>query len=94
VLEAIRRTPGAAFAPAAYATRAYDVVSAACPGVPSPLAAQLRAGGRLVQPVGPGGAEHVVLYQKQPNGLRRVRIVTAASFVRLHGRPGFPLPEP
>ncbi len=70
------------------------VISAAYPRVPSPLAAQLRAGGRLVQPVGPGGAEHVVLYQKEQHGLRRVRIVTAASFVQLHGRHGFPLPEP
>ena len=39
---------------------------------------------RLVQPVGPGGAERVVLYQMEPNGLRRVQIVTAASFARLH----------
>jgi hypothetical protein len=35
--------------------------------------------------VGPGGAERVGLYQKQPNGLRRVLIVAAASFARLHG---------
>ena len=70
------------------------VVSAACPHVPPPLAAQLRIGGRLVQPVGPGGGEDVVLYQKGPDGLRQVRIVTAASFVRLHGRHGFPMPEP
>jgi protein-L-isoaspartate(D-aspartate) O-methyltransferase len=70
------------------------VVSAACPHVPPPLAAQLRIRGRLVQPVGPGGAEDVVLYQKEQDGLRRVRIVTTASFVRLHGRHGFPMPEP
>jgi len=70
------------------------VVSAACPRVPPPLAAQLRIGGRLVQPVGPGGCEDVVLYQKGPDGLRQVRSVTAASFVRLHGRHGFPMPEP
>ena len=70
------------------------VVSAACPHVPPPLAAQLRIGGRLVQPVGPGGGEDVVLYQKEQDGLRRVRIVTTASFVRLHGRHGFPMPEP
>jgi hypothetical protein len=38
--------------------------------------------------------EHVVLYQKEPNGLRRVRIVTAASFVQLRGLHGFPRPEP
>jgi len=70
------------------------VVSAACPRVPSPLAAQLKIGGRLVQPVGPGGAERIILYQKEQHGLRRVRIVTAASFVQLHGRHGFPRPEP
>jgi protein-L-isoaspartate(D-aspartate) O-methyltransferase len=64
------------------------VVSAACHGVPSPLAAQLRTGGRLVQPVGPGGAEQVVLYEKGQDSLRRGRILTAASFVRLHGRYG------
>jgi len=70
------------------------VVSAAYPRVPSPLAAQLKIGGRLVQPVGPGGAERIILYQKEQHGLRRVRIVTAASFVQLHGRHGFPRPEP
>ena len=70
------------------------VVSAACPRVPSPLAAQLRTGGRLVQPIGPGGAEHVVVYEKRRDGLRRVRILTAASFVRLHGRYGISRSEP
>ena len=70
------------------------VVSAAYPHVPPPLAAQLRTGGRLVQPVGPGGGEDVLLFQKEQDGLRRVRVVAAASFVRLHGRHGFPRPEP
>jgi protein-L-isoaspartate(D-aspartate) O-methyltransferase len=64
------------------------VVSAACPRVPSPLSAQLRTGGRLVQPIGPGGAEYVVLHEKGRDGLRRVRTLTVASFVRLHGRYG------
>ena len=68
------------------------VVSAAFPRVPPPLATQLRTGGRLVQPVGPGGAEDVVLYEKDADGLRRVRVLTGASFVRLHGRYGFPQP--
>jgi protein-L-isoaspartate(D-aspartate) O-methyltransferase len=68
------------------------VVCAAFPRVPPPLAAQLRTAGRLVQPMGPGGAEQVVLYQKDADGLRRVRVLTPASFVRLHGRHGFPQP--
>jgi len=66
------------------------VVSAAFPRVPPPLAAQLRTEGRLVQPVGPGGAEDVVLYEKDADGLRRVRVLTGARFVRLRGRYGFP----
>jgi protein-L-isoaspartate(D-aspartate) O-methyltransferase len=66
------------------------LVSAAFPRVPPPLAAQLRAGGRLVQPIGPGGAEQVVLLEKDQDGLRPVRVLTGASFVRLHGRYGFP----
>jgi len=68
------------------------VVSAAFPRVPPPLTAQLRTGGRLVQPMGPGGAEHVVLYEKDEDGLRRVTVLTEASFVRLHGQHGFPEP--
>ncbi len=70
------------------------VVSAAFPRVPPPLAAQLTTGGRLVQPIGPGGGEHVVLYEKDMDGLRRVRVLTAASFVRLRGRHGFPQSAP
>ena len=40
----------------------YDaiLVSAAFPAVPAPLAAQLRAGGRLVQPIGPGGTAEAI----------------------------------
>jgi protein-L-isoaspartate(D-aspartate) O-methyltransferase len=70
----------------------YDaiVVSAAFPEVPVPLAAQLRTGGRLVQPIGPGGAEEVVLFLRSTAGLEREQVLTAARFVRLHGRHGFP----
>jgi protein-L-isoaspartate(D-aspartate) O-methyltransferase len=76
-----------------YPARApYDavLVSAAFPQVPPPLAIQLRAGGRLVQPVGPGGHEQVMLFQRRPEGLTQLRILTSASFVRLQGRLGFP----
>lgn len=69
----------------------YDavLVSAAHPDVPPPLIAQLREGGRLVQPIGPGGNEEVTVFELLSEGLRRIRVLTAASFVRLHGRHGF-----
>jgi protein-L-isoaspartate(D-aspartate) O-methyltransferase len=73
-----------------YAPFGAIVVSAAFPAVPPPLAAQLTTGGRLVQPVGPGGGEDVVVYWKTEEGLSRGRVITRASFVRLHGRYGYP----
>lgn len=70
----------------------YDavIVCAAFPEVPPPLVAQLRTGGRLVQPIGPGGAESVRLYERGEAGLTRRRTVTPASFVRLQGAHGYP----
>ena len=70
------------------------IVSAAFPEVPPPLAAQLVGGGRLVQPVGPGGGEDVMVYRKTGAGLSPGRVLTTASFVRLHGRYGYPPPPP
>jgi protein-L-isoaspartate(D-aspartate) O-methyltransferase len=66
------------------------LVTAAYPLVPPPLAEQLAEGGRLVQPIGHGGDEDVVLFEKRRGGLQRVRVITGAHFVRLHGRYGFP----
>jgi protein-L-isoaspartate(D-aspartate) O-methyltransferase len=71
----------------------YDaiVVAAAYPRVPPPLAAQLAAGGRLVQPIGPSGAEEVTLFARRPDGrLGRRRLIMHAYFVALHVRHGFP----
>ena len=66
------------------------LVSAAFTRVPPPLVDQLAPGGRLVQPVGPGGEEEVVLFEKGPKGLVRRRTVTRAYFVRLYGAHAFP----
>jgi protein-L-isoaspartate(D-aspartate) O-methyltransferase len=70
----------------------YDaiLVAAAFPSVPGPLEEQLAAGGRLVQPVGPGGREEVVLFQKSARGLVQRRTIAWARFVRLHGAHAFP----
>jgi protein-L-isoaspartate(D-aspartate) O-methyltransferase len=70
----------------------YDaiLVSAAFTSVPPPLAEQLSEGGRLVQPVGPGGREAVVLFEKGPEDLERRHTVTGAHFVRLYGAHAFP----
>ena len=65
------------------------IVSAAYPTVPPPLAEQLAEGGRLVQPIGPGGADDVILFAKRGGELEKVRFVSGAHFVRLHGRHGY-----
>jgi protein-L-isoaspartate(D-aspartate) O-methyltransferase len=70
----------------------YDavLVAAAFPSVPDPLVEQVAPGGRLVQPIGPGGAEDVGLFERTAGGLERRRSVIGAHFVRLYGRHGFP----
>jgi protein-L-isoaspartate(D-aspartate) O-methyltransferase len=66
------------------------VVAAAHPLVPRPLVRQLAAGGRLVQPIGPSGAEDVTLFRRAADGrLVRERSIIAAYFVPLYGRHGF-----
>ncbi|MEU4227720.1 protein-L-isoaspartate(D-aspartate) O-methyltransferase [Nonomuraea sp. NPDC026600] len=70
----------------------YDavLVSAAFPQVPAPLVEQLGVGGRLVQPIGTGGREEVVLFKRGLAGLERREVLTLACFVRLRGWYGYP----
>jgi protein-L-isoaspartate(D-aspartate) O-methyltransferase len=69
----------------------YDaiLVAAAFPHVPAPLVEQLADGGRLVQPIGLGGADEVILFERRGGVLERKRLVTGAHFVRLYGEHGF-----
>src|SRR5262249_41883678 len=60
------------------------VVAAAFPEVPGPLVEQLADRGRLVQPIGLGGADEVVLFAKRGGVLEQARHVTGAHFVRLY----------
>jgi protein-L-isoaspartate(D-aspartate) O-methyltransferase len=65
------------------------VVSAAFTSVPRPLAVQLVDGGRLVQPLGPGGRENVTLFERRAGRLQRKASVSPAHFVKLYGAHGF-----
>lgn len=69
------------------------LVAAAFPAVPPPLARQLAIGGRLVQPIGPGGREDVTLFGKDDRGLGARRRITGARFVPLYGDHGHPLEQ-
>jgi protein-L-isoaspartate(D-aspartate) O-methyltransferase len=69
------------------------IVNAAFPEVPGPLVEQLVRGGRLVQPIGQGGAEDVILFCKDAVGLKPVRTLTGAYFVPLYGEHGYALEE-
>jgi protein-L-isoaspartate(D-aspartate) O-methyltransferase len=60
--------------------------------VPPPLEEQLAPGGRLVQPVGPGGEEEVILFERGSQGLVPRQNITGAHFVRLYGAHAFPNP--
>jgi protein-L-isoaspartate(D-aspartate) O-methyltransferase len=74
------------------ASAPYDavVLAAAFPEVPPPLVDQLRPGGRLVAPIGPGGEDLVMRFDRTPEGLVECERLLPARFVRLHGRYGYP----
>jgi protein-L-isoaspartate(D-aspartate) O-methyltransferase len=63
----------------------YDaiIVAAAAPTVPPGLVEQLSEGGRLVQPIGPGGDEIVAKFRKRGGRLVREASVVPARFVPL-----------
>jgi hypothetical protein len=44
----------------------------------------------LVQSVGPGGREEMILLEKDSRGFVRRRTIARARFVRLHGAHAFP----
>jgi protein-L-isoaspartate(D-aspartate) O-methyltransferase len=69
---------------------AYDgiVVSAAAPHVPQPYIDQLNDAGRIVIPIGPGGAEEVRVFEKEGTQLVEKHSIGYASFVRLVGEHG------
>lgn len=64
------------------------VVSAAAPGIPAPLFAQLREGGRMVIPVGPSHAQELQLVRKQA-GEPLVTKLEGCRFVPLIGSEGY-----
>jgi protein-L-isoaspartate(D-aspartate) O-methyltransferase len=74
----------------------YDaiVVAAAAPVVPPALVEQLTEGGRLVQPMGPGGNELVTKFRKRGGRLVREANLVNARFVPLIPGPVGDLREP
>jgi protein-L-isoaspartate(D-aspartate) O-methyltransferase len=65
------------------------LVAAAFPSVPPPLAEQLPIGGRLVQPIGPGGREEVTVFVRADERLTPEEVLPGANFVRMVGEHGF-----
>jgi protein-L-isoaspartate(D-aspartate) O-methyltransferase len=75
----------------------YDgiVVTAGAPEVPAPLEGQLRAGGRLVVPVGPTPrAQTLLRVTRLDSGAHRREDLGAVAFVPLVGVAGWPEPGP
>ena len=65
------------------------IVTAGAPRIPAPLIQQLKAGGRMVIPVGPASAEQqLMLVEKRPDGRIRMRSLGSVLFVPLTGAGG------
>lgn len=67
------------------------LVTAGSPGIPDPLVAQLREGGRLVIPVGDACYQTLTVLVRDADGVRE-RSVTGCVFVPLIGAHGWPHP--
>ena len=65
------------------------LVTAAAPEVPAPLVEQLKAGGRLVIPVGGSTAQVLKCLVKEPDGLVRESELVGCVFVKLVGEQGW-----
>ena len=65
------------------------IVTAATPRLPAPLFAQLRAGGRLVVPLGDEHTQTLVRYRLTGYGEAEEEIIGECRFVKLVGRYGF-----
>ena len=65
------------------------LVTAAAPEVPAPLVEQLKAGGRLVIPVGGSTAQVLKCLVKEPDGLIRESELVGCVFVKLVGEQGW-----
>src|SRR5438105_4597703 len=65
------------------------IVTAAAPGVPTPLTEQLAPGGRLVIPVGDLSGQELVILQRGPGGSLTERHAGGVRFVPLISRLAF-----
>jgi protein-L-isoaspartate(D-aspartate) O-methyltransferase len=62
------------------------IVTAGATHVPQPLVRQLKAGGRMIIPVGPHGDQELTIVEKTADGRVRERTVMAVRFVPLQER--------
>jgi protein-L-isoaspartate(D-aspartate) O-methyltransferase len=62
------------------------LVTAAPDHVPPPLTQQLKPGGRMVIPVGPGGAQNLMLMIKRADGTIETQEIIPVAFVPLTGK--------
>ncbi len=66
-------------------------ITASCPKIPDSLLGQLKAGGKLITPIGrPELVQDLVLLEKRRGGTLKTKIVEKVLYVALRGRYGWP----